>query len=186
MNKKQNKEEVRRIRENVRITGLFVLLIFLFMSLGFSSEQEDSESELSIGDAINYFDLIGDAGEVINVSDLAEKEISAIFVFSNCHICEKNIPFWKRIAAILKNKLSVYGIILNELSEIVYFSKSAQLTFELYCPNDQNKFRRKFGTKQNLAQTILYRNNRILYKKDGTLEMDDYFNLVELIKGDEE
>ncbi len=79
----------------------------------------------------------------------------------------------------------MYGIILDELSEMIALSQSFPLTFELYCPCDQNKFRRKFDTKYNLAQTILYKNNKIVYKKDGTLEMDDYFDIVKIIKGDE-
>lgn len=144
-----------------------------------------SMTNLFPGEKVDYFDLIGTDNEKRDAATLKTNDVSLIYIFEQpCTPCNNNITMWKKIAGILEDKIKVYGVILNEIDEVVNLSEALSLNFELYSPVDIKKFKKKFRVTPEVSQTILLMQDNVTYCKTGELETNDYFDIVGRIKGD--
>jgi peroxiredoxin len=173
------------------LTSLFlipIIVVSIFIIINQSNQIKALNKNLPTlnqGDKIKYFDLIGVDKEKIDVSVLNNQKISLIFIFSQpCSPCNKNIPYWKKLANIFSETSNIYGIILGDIPGIANFSNSMKFKFKLFCPMDLYKFREKFRLKLNLNQTIICKNEKVIYIKEGDLEPIDYFRIYKIIKGE--
>lgn len=170
-------------------TFIFILIIISILIIGgFTSYKliqknkivKNSLPYFTVGEKINYFDLISESGDSIDVSALKENKPVLIFIFPTpCSSCDRNLAIWKKITAFLENGIDVYGIILNEMSEVVNLRDKKSPNFSLYVPLQLDEFLEKFRIKSNLPQTILY-DKGVRFLVLGELEPTDAKNLIKL------
>ena len=122
---------------------LYVILLVLIFSLFINYKlsvlnkyYKDKIPYLLEGEKIKNVDLIGEDAQFIDPLRI-KKGISIIFVFlKSCSPCDKNIIFWKKIAKLLKNEVSVTGVVLNTPTKAFNFENKAKLNFKIYVPDD--------------------------------------------------
>lgn len=135
-----------------------------------------------VGEEIDYFDIIDMDEKSIDRNALKGDRPSLIFIFSRpCSPCNKNIVFWQKMAEVLKGKVSVYGIILANVTEAYNFSQRAGLNFKIYVPQDIDTFIEKMRIKMNVSQTIVY-NGTVRLVKLGNMEGEEAVSVIKLIK----
>jgi peroxiredoxin len=136
------------------------------------------------GEKIKYFDLIGINNEKIALNHIKEsKKPILIFIFSRpCTPCNANIVYWKRMSEILKDKATVFGIVLDDFKNAHNFSLSANLNFEIYVPHQINRFIKSFRLEFNFSQTILCRSNEVRIVKFGDLNNDEALRFITSVK----
>jgi peroxiredoxin len=135
------------------------------------------------GEKIKNVDIIDQDGQFIDPLRL-QKGIAIVFVFlRNCSPCDKNIIFWKKIAKIFDNKISVTGIVLNTPTEAFNFEDKAKLNFKIYVPDDLEKYTRDMRMLINQSQTIVLKDGRVKMVKLGDLNGESAVEIINLIKG---
>lgn len=172
------------------ILAVISLGLFLFKWKTDNSRLKASGTLLSLGERIGYFDLIGVDGTNVDEAALNAicETISVILIFEQpCSICNKNRGLWDKIGKIKSPiEINVYGVILDELESIERFSNMGAVDFNVYSPIDLNQFKNSFQIRSKLSQTIIYRNNKIVYLKVGDLDVEDFFKIKKTIQqGDE-
>ena len=164
------------------LMGVVVLLGYIVLRLA----QENSKIKSALpylmhGENIEYFNLIGMDNEEIDVSVLKKSTVSLIFVFNTCSECNKNILYWNKLAGILKKKISIYGIVLDTLSNVYNFSEASKLNFRLYSPDSIEELKRNFRLKLDIAQTILCCADKVKYITLGELNIAETTKILEMI-----
>jgi peroxiredoxin len=164
-----------------------VLILSWYLLYKFIQENRLLRSSLPyllMREKIEYFDLVDMDANEINSSVLKGKAVSVIFIFKpSCSPCDKNVIFYKKIANILRNndRISFYGIVLNNANKAVNFAEEAQLPFKVYIPQNLKKFRTKMRVKLNLAQIIVY-TDKVEFLRLGELSSTDAVKILEMIK----
>jgi peroxiredoxin len=134
---------------------------------------------------IKYFNLVDkDAREIDSavLSAPGTSKPSLIFIFSRpCSECNRNIYLWNKIAEIAKDKVNVYGIVLDSLGAAFEFEESANLNFKIFAPEDISKFQRSLRIILNFSMSILYHEG-VKYMKLGDLQSDDAVEIIKLVK----
>ena len=100
-----------------------------------------------------------------------------VFIFSQpCATCNKSLSIWNRLYSIERDRIKAYGIILEEFNDTNRrYLDFMNIQFELYRPKDIARFRQEFRIKvDNLAQTILYADDRVIYSYLGDLDIKEY------------
>jgi len=166
------------------IVSIVVIAGFTAFKLAYTNKRiKNSLPYLTQGEKIKYFDLISVDDERIDSSIFESNRPQLIFIFSRpCSPCNKNIIYWKKMAEILKDKVYVYGIILDDVNEAFSFSKNARLNFNIYAPENLNEFIKKLRIKLNFSQTIVYYKN-VKFVKLGDMESEEAVNIIKLAKG---
>lgn len=135
------------------------------------------------GEQISYFDLMGQDYTYIDHKALDEQKPSLILIFSRpCSPCNKNILYWKKMATLFKNKVDIYGIVLNKSTENFEKLHQAKLNFKIFIPQDIEKFIKNMRIKLNLAQTIVYYKNKVQYLKLGKLDGDEATKVIKKVR----
>ncbi len=88
-------------------TFVFILVIVSILVIsGFISYKliqrnasvRNSLPYFTVGEKINYFDLISESGDSIDVSALKENKPVLIFIFPTpCSSCDRNLAIWKKV-----------------------------------------------------------------------------------------
>ena len=169
----------------ISILVIFILSYIIIKQNKSLLELKNSIPHMVIGETIDYFDLVCENGITINATVFNQKQkykYSVIFILSRpCAPCNKNLPFWKKISSI-KN-VDAYGIMINSKSEMINFSKSMKLNFNLFCPINTKRFRKAFKIKNKLSHTLLIKSRSVLFAKVGELSANDYFKMTKILKG---
>jgi hypothetical protein len=171
-------------------TVLFLLISLLILAVFVILMQKRQISHLkrslvtvTIGERIEYFDMIGTDNQQVDASVLNNGKISMIVIFKQrCASCNRNVTLWKRMATILKDEVNIYGIWLGDHSEILDFQERAKLGFNLYSPLDEERLKEELRLNLNLAQTIVYMDNKVSMVRIGSLEGTDYTTILKRIK----
>ncbi len=176
--------------KNKKWFGLKVTVLAVFLVLGYAllkSHQlnrhlREALPYFIVGEEIHYFDVIGMDEKSIDGTALQGDRPSLIFIFSRpCSPCNKNIVFWQKMAEVLKGKVSVYGIILSDVTEAYNFSQRAGLNFNIYVPQDLDTFIEKMRIKMNVSQTIVY-DDTVRLVQLGNMEGEEVVSIIKLIK----
>jgi peroxiredoxin len=134
------------------------------------------------GEKIEYFDLVDGTGRKINSADLSNPRPGLIIIFSQpCSGCDKNIPFWKKIADVAGEKIKIYGVVLDSYGAAFEFENRANLNFSIYAPEDIGKFKESLRIKFNYAQTLVYHKG-VKFSHVGELENRDTVKIIKLIR----
>jgi hypothetical protein len=183
--KEGGKREIRDIQLKNKIFAVIIVALISIMYHPISGENQKTDTNDKLrGDAIEYFELIGEDGSAIDKAKMEKTKTSAIFIFSNgCYSCNKNLVFWKKIIAVSRGNVTGYGIIIKDYVKTVNKTNSLKINFKLFQPVDIDRFIDRFSIKNNLSKTILYKDNKVVYEKDGELTVEDYFRIINIIKG---
>lgn len=183
-NQKINKSKDRTFSLVLVIIGLTLISGFGFFKFyQVNQELRAAMPYLMPGQAIEYFDILGQDAQSRNVSILEGDKPALLFVFSRpCSPCNNNIIYWKKIAALLKNKVKVYGIVLGKIDETFELTEKAKPGFDVYVPEDLETFIKSMKLQLNFPQTIIYRNNRVVYQKMGDLTGPDAASIIKKAK----
>ncbi len=170
------------------ILVFLAIIIFLSFSL-FKCLKENTALKEALpyllpGEKINSLDLINVAEPAVTKKDLAASRLSLIFIIprSSCITCDKNMVYWKKYAALFADTISIYGIVLTNISEAANFSLDAKLNFPLFTPENLSAFTKKFRLKYNYPQTIICKGNEIKYLQFGDLDGEMAKKIIKLIK----
>lgn len=138
------------------------------------------------GKIIDYFILSDSNREIIESSVLLNNKWSAVFIFKRpCAFCDYNINYWKKISrAFNKHGVQFYGIILENFDTSYQTLVDRKLGIQFYFPLDVNKFKEVFNVRFKLAQTVLLKRNKVLFSKAGEINVNDYFTIKRILKGD--
>lgn len=137
---------------------------------------------LTVDESSEYFTLIGMDENIVDRSVLKKEHPSLIFIFSRpCSPCNKNIIFWKKMAEVLKDKVTIYGIIIDSFSNAYNFYDKARLNFKIYIPADIKQFIEKWRLKLNYPQTAIYQ-NRIKFIKLGDLTSSETIKIIKMVR----
>ena len=169
------------------IVSILSLTLYLGISLWrcmqTNRELAKNSPYIMSNEPINYFNLTGVDESRTTINDLNGDEQSLIFIFSRpCTPCNKNLIFWNKIAQIIGEKTNIYGIILNDLTEAYNFSQKAKLKFNVYVPDDLDKFKESWKIVSNQSKTILIRNKRPVSIILGHLNAEDTSLLIRKIR----
>jgi peroxiredoxin len=173
-----------------KITTIQIVLVLLIFSLFINYKQFSLNKHykslipyLLEGEKIKNVDLIDRDAQLTNPDQL-KKGISVVFVFlKNCSPCDKNIIFWKKIAKLFKNRISVVGVVLNTPTEAFSFADKAKLNFKIYVPDDLQKFTEDMRMTINQSQTIVLQDGRVKMVKLGDLGGNGATEVVKKLKG---
>ncbi len=165
------------MRKTFTLFLLFLVIISAVLILYFmTGETKSAPSTLAIGDKVGSIQLVSEE-TLIEEYNLSSYDMAVIFIFSvPCKPCNKNLPYWRRISALKKG--TVFGIIVDDIAEMVDFAESMNLSFTLYSPENKEMFDETFKRRSNLAQTLLLHNGEVIYARIGELIPDDYFKIA--------
>lgn len=164
---------------------VLVLLIFLavagtaiLITLNKNRNLKSQLVQLTPGEKITYFELEDKSGNTIRRATISNTHfINMVFIFSQpCATCNKSLSIWNRLYSIERDRIKAYGIILEEFNDTNRrYLDFMNIQFELYRPKDIARFRQEFRIKvDNLAQTILYADDRVIYSYLGDLDIKEY------------
>lgn len=163
------------------IAVVIFLGLLLYLNMQSKEKIADELVNLQVDESIDEMVLISEDGTTVKRFKMSTYEMSAVFIFSRpCSPCNKNIPFWRRIASL--KKADILGIIVEDATKMANFAESMDLNFKLYCPEDISKFKENLRLKFDLAQTLLLRQGKIIYVKVGELTPQDYFEIASKLK----
>jgi len=163
---------------------IIILSIILYSTIKSRKELINELPSLRIGDTVDKVKLISEEVTSIKEFKLSTLGMAAIFIFSKpCTPCNKNIPFWRRISAL--KRAEVFGIIPDKVTGMVNLSGTLQVNFRLYCPENIERFEKKFRVKLDLAQTLLLERGKVIYIKLGQLTTQDYFEIAKKLNKEE-
>lgn len=122
---------------------------------------------------IEDFNLTGVDESRVTLQDLKNQNQSLVFIFSRpCTPCNQNLVFWNKIAQIVGDKVNIYGIILNDLTEAYNFAKDGKLEFKVYVPDNLESFKQSWKIQTDQAKTILMNKDRPALTYLGNLEAE--------------
>jgi hypothetical protein len=79
--------------------------------------------------------------------------------------------------------LKTYGIILRNKS-LLERSEMRGTKFDLYFPEDLNEFKNNFNMNEAIDYTILCKDDEVVYFHMGSLNIDNYFQIKDIISKD--
>ncbi|MCK4764603.1 MAG: redoxin domain-containing protein [Candidatus Aminicenantes bacterium] len=176
------------MRKNTLTIVLVVVVILLsILLIGTALQNKKLRTTLPYlvpGEKIKYFDVTGANEELVKAEVLTKAPLSLIFIFNRkCSTCDGNILYWNRMAKLVKkDNVKIYGIILPGPTEMFNFKEKAKVSFDLFTPENREKFKNRFRIKINLAQTILCVGDKVGLIKLGQLGGDDYNLFLTTIK----
>jgi len=175
------------MKKNTTISVLCLLLLFsLFANYKLfliKQEYKNLIPYLLVGEEIKNVDLIDSDAQLIDPSQIT-KGVSVIFVFlKRCSPCDKNIIYWKKIAQMFENKISVTGVVLNTPTEGFNFEKEAKLNFRVYVPDNLTKYTKDMRIRLNQSQTIVLRDGKVKLVTMGDLSGKNAIEIINKIKG---
>ncbi len=166
------------------------ILSALILVMGFAIHQLYSNNTqlknalpyLLENEKVEYFDLVGMDSQTVNAKVINSEKPSVVFVFSRpCSPCNKNLVYWKKLTMLLKGKVNVYGIVLDNVTAAYNFSEEAKLNFNIYVPEDLPKFISTMRIKLNYPQTIIYHKG-VKFQKLGLIKGDEAGPIIEKAK----
>lgn len=161
----------------VIIAGLIIVKL-----LNLNNQLRSKIPYLLPNEKITYFTLLDKDAERIDASVLTGPKPSVIVIFSRpCSKCSKSIFAWKKIAALVKDEVNVYGIVLDSLSAAFEFEETTNLNFKIYVPEDIPKFKAGLRVILNYSMTMVYLDG-VKSLKLGDLETVDAGRLIKLLR----
>lgn len=166
------------------LTGLLILSGYaIFRLYSINEQNKASLPYLVAGESINYFNLLDDNAQTVDLSVLNDTRPSLVFIFSRpCSPCNKNIVYWKKMAKLLHGEVNVYGIILSDASKAFSFAEEVNLNFKLYIPENLTAFIDAMRLRMNLSQTILYHRGGVQRVKMGELNGKEATEFIKAVR----
>lgn len=165
--------------------AIIILLSFsLFKCIKENSALKGALPYLVVGEKIGSIDLINVVEPAVTRKDLAASRFSLIFIIprSSCIACDKNIVYWKKCAELFSDNISIYGIVLTNLTEAANSSQDAKVNFPLFVPENLAAFASKFRIKYNYAQTMIFKGTGLEYLQFGDLDGETAVKLLKVLK----
>jgi peroxiredoxin len=130
-------------------------------------------------EAIDYFELVDEEGN--HITREAINKPSFIFIFSRpCSPCDRNIALWNAFTELFREKMDMFGIVVDEPGATAYLREKVKLNFSLYSPEDIRQFISRFRLRLPHSQTIIVsEKGNVAYLKPGELTQDDFSRIVE-------
>ena len=86
------------------------------------------------------------------------------------------------MARIIKGTVDVYGIVIEDMPQVLELSRNKKIGFDLYIPANMERFIGKNRISSNQAQTILYRKGEIDSIVIGELDGESYTRMMRKLK----
>ncbi len=175
------------MKKNTLLLVIFVLLIFsVFLNYKLFVLNTYHRSLIPFllkGERIKNFSLLDQNARFIEPFRL-KKGISLVYIFlKDCSPCDKNIVYWRKIAKIFNQKISVIGVVLGTPTDAFNFAEKANLNFQIYVPDDLAKYTRDMRLMINQSQTIVLQDGKVKMVKMGNMDGSIAIDLINFIKG---
>jgi peroxiredoxin len=165
----------------ISVSVVVVTGFMIFRLLQLNSQLREHIPYLLTDEKVEYFDLVDRTGGKINAAHLADSRPNLIIIFSQpCSGCDKNIPFWKKIADVAGEKIKIYGVVLDRFGAAFEFENKANLNFDIHAPEDIEKFKESLRIKFNYAQTLVYQDG-VKMSHIGELDHRETIKIIKLL-----
>jgi hypothetical protein len=173
---------------------ILITFVFISLTLGYALYRcaqvnrmlRASLPYLIAGESLPLEKLVSVASQNVDEMILNSKQSVVIFIFPRpCTVCAKNIVYWNKMQTIFGNKVPVYGIVPDSLTNAYNFweeSGKQKIKFPVYVPDDLKEFLKNFRLRLNSAQTILVNRGKIKHIIVGDLEGDTAIDFIKRVK----
>lgn len=164
----------------------FSVLVFLPLLIASSLSCSSKHLGFRIGDRTPTIELINSSGKTEIIRNNSREEILLCIFSRPCSSCNINLKIWNRLSGALLNQndnIKIYGISVASLEEVVNLFYLGAAKFSLYIPKNQDDFIRLVKYSDHEAQTIAFSGGVVRYIKHGTLDLNDYLNIVKIYQG---
>ncbi len=136
-----------------------------------------------VGETIDYLGLQSTEENVPCLKELSDNEVSILYIFSQpCTPCDKNLVYLKKFARLLDKSASIRGVVVGKLSEAYEFVQNAEPGFDVYVPEDLNRFTDAFRLKFKHSQLLVCKGREIRYVKMGEISSDEFTQILKMIR----
>jgi peroxiredoxin len=172
----ENRQVKKSFLVGVLITVLLTISGFTLVKLiEKGTGGKDRPSHLSVGESIDYFDLIDSNGERIDASVLKTKKPTLIFLFPRpCAPCSQDISFWSRMGLIARDSAQVFGVVVGTAADVRDFLGKKKIDFSLYFPGNLERFLEKMKIGSDHAQTLLCIDGKVEMVRFGVMDGESY------------
>lgn len=137
-----------------------------------------------VGETIDYLELQSTDENVPGLRELPDNKLSILYIFSQpCTPCDKNLIYLKKFARLLDKSITIRGIVVGNLSEGYEFTQKAKLDFNIFVPEDLNRFIEAFRLKLKQSHLLVCKGKEIRFVKMGELSSDEFTQILKMIRG---
>lgn len=135
------------------------------------------------GERIDYLGLQSTDEKAPNPEKLDDSAIQILYIFSQpCSPCDKNIIYLKKFARLLDKSVIIRGIAIGTLSEGYDLAQKVDLGFNIFIPQDLDRFKKEFRLKFKSSQLIVCRGRTVLYVKTGEISSEEFPEILNMIR----
>lgn len=134
-------------------------------------------------DRDNLLFPINSDGKPTTSVDLLGTGKVVLFIHSKCPSCDRNLYYFEKIAKVEKANVVSIGIVLSTLESSKQFVSIKNPKYKVYRPENSDWFIKKYDVDVNSSYILLFQNGQILYRKNGRIGPQDYFDIKKLIQG---
>ncbi|MFQ6094415.1 MAG: peroxiredoxin family protein [bacterium] len=128
------------------------------------------------------FDLSNLFGETVSLSDYEGMHLLLIFFSTECPGCLKDIPNWKRLAALESDTLHVLGITQTDPEETESFMNSYALEFEVAI-DPVGEVKEMYKCDSVPQRVLIDRKGRVAYVEAGAVPHNETGRLEQRLAG---
>lgn len=172
-------------------TGVFYVVLALLIFSGFvnyklfkiNRQYQNALPYFLVGEKIDYLDLESTDENGSGLKELPDNTLSILYIFSRpCTPCDKNLIYLKKFARLLDKSVTIRGVVVGNLSEGYEFTRKAKLDFNIFVPEDLNRFIDEFRLKFKHSHFLVCRGKEIMYVKMGELTSDEFVQILKMIR----
>lgn len=135
------------------------------------------------GEQIDYLGLMSTVENMPNLEKLDDSAVQVLYIFSQpCSPCDKNIIYLKKFARLLDKSVIIRGIAVGTLSEGYDFAQKVDLGFNIFVPQDLNRFKKEFRLKFKSSQLIVCQGSTIHFVKTGEISSEEFTEILNMIR----
>lgn len=173
-----------------KISTLNVLLVLIILAASVTigllmvklKSLESSLFSLAYGESFPDLELYS-VDSTKKVLSKYSKGVLVVFCFQiPCSECNSNIGGWTSIAQFFGEKIYIIGIVPDGNAAAFQLEEEKRVNFPICIPGEPKTFARKFRLKSNIAQTIVFFDNKVKMVKIGELTREDLNELISEIK----
>jgi hypothetical protein len=170
--------------------ALFIALALLIFS-GFTNyklfklnrQYRNALPYFLVGETIDYLGLQSTEENGPDLKELPDNKVSILYIFSQpCTPCDKNLIYLKKFARLLDKSAAIRGVVVGDLSEAYEFVQNAKPGFDVYVPEDLNRFTDAFRLKFKHSHLLVCRGKEVQFVKMGELTSDEFTQIIKMIR----
>ena len=136
-----------------------------------------------VGETIEYLSLESTNENVPSLRELPGEMVSILYIFSQpCTICDKNLFYLKKFTRFLDKSVVIRGVVIGNFSDAYKFIQNAEPGFDVYVPEDLNRFIDEFRIKFNQSHLLVCKGKEIKFVRTGELSSDGFPQILRTIR----